>query len=100
MVIICNILIGVSISIFLYNIWVYKKNTEFVNRDEMGSSINFNLGYAIAIIPLFISLLLYPNLKWWWSLVALSTIFYTPFLLKSIIHNILKVFKLVDKQNA
>ena len=100
MIIICNILIGISISIFLYNIWAYKKNNEFINRDEMGSSITFNFGYAMAIIPLFVSLLLYPNLKWWWGLVALSTIFYMPFLLKPIIHNILKVFKFVDKTNT
>jgi len=97
MIITCKILIGISISVFLYNIWAYERNTEFVNRDEMGSSISFNFGYAIAIIPLFISLLLYPHLEWWWSLVALSTIFYMPFLIKPTIHKILKVFKLVDK---
>ncbi|MCK5707521.1 MAG: hypothetical protein KAI43_07685 [Candidatus Aureabacteria bacterium] len=96
----CNILIGVSVVIFLYNIWLYRKNAEFEMRDEMGLSINFNLGYALAIIPLFISLLLYPNLKWWWSFIALSTIFYAPLLLKPIIHKLLKILKLVDKQNT
>ena len=99
MIIICNFLILISSSIFLYNIWAYKKNAEFINRDEMGLSTTFGFGYAIAIVPLFISLLIYPNLKWWWSMIALSTIFYLPFLLKPVVHNILKVFKLVDKPN-
>jgi len=99
MVLTCNILIGVSICIFIYNIWVYKRNYEFINRDEMGSSLTFNFGYVLAIIPLFVSLLLYPNLKWWWSVVALSTILYMPFFLKPIIHNILHFFRLVDKKS-
>ena len=71
-----------------------------MTRDEMGSSSAFNFGYAIAIIPLFLSMLLYPNLNWWWGLVILSTIFYLPFLLKPIIHDILKIFNLVDKKNT
>ena len=95
----CDILIGISIAIFINNIWVYLHNAEYEMRDEMGTSIVFNNGYAVSMVPLTISVLLYPNIDWRWSLIVFSTVFFMPLILRPIVHNIFKAFKLVDKQN-
>ena len=99
MILLCNLLMGISLGLFLYAIWVYQKNAEYEFRDEMGLAINFNHGYGLTMIVLTIALVLHPNIKWWWGLVAFTSILYAPFILRPLIHNLLKLFKLVDRPN-
>jgi len=100
MIYLCYILIGISIVIFIGNIWIYQQNAEFKWRDEMGLGMTFSAGYALSVIPLAVSLFLHPQISWWWGLIALSTIFYGHLILRPPVHLLLKCFGLVDKEKS
>lgn len=95
--IISYILIFISIAILIHNFWMYAVNVKKRHHDEMGAGMNFGIGYILAILPLFLALFVHPEIKWWWGVMALSSIIYGPPILRPVLHLVLKKLGLADR---